>query len=40
MAALLEICFISNTEDLAKYNEAKHKIAKAIAAVLVKWAKA
>ena len=40
MAALLEICFISNTEDLEKYNEAKHKIAKAIAAVLVKWAKA
>lgn len=37
MNALIEVCFISNITDLARYRKAKTQIAKDIAAVLVKY---
>ena len=37
IAALAEVCFITNTDDLAHYNNAKQKLAKAWADLLIKY---
>ena len=34
---LLEVCFITNQDDLKKYNESKHLLAKSIASLLIKY---
>lgn len=37
IAALIEVCFITNVNDIAKYQTNKHKLAKAYAELLIKY---